>query len=70
MADILLIQPPVEDFYFTFKRSIPYGLASIAASLKQKGFSVEILGLPCKKQIKKNSPARRDALSSALVRQR
>ncbi len=43
MTDILLIQPPVEDFYFTYKRSIPYGLASIAASLQQHGFSVEIL---------------------------
>lgn len=43
MIDILLIQPPVEDFYFTFKRSIPYGLASIAACLIAKKFSVEIL---------------------------
>ena len=43
MTDILLIQPPIEDFYFTHKRSIPYGLMSIAASLKQYGFSVEIL---------------------------
>ncbi|MBF0412746.1 MAG: B12-binding domain-containing radical SAM protein [Desulfamplus sp.] len=43
MTDILLIQPPVEDFYFTYKRSIPYGLASIAASVQQHGFSVEIM---------------------------
>ncbi|MBF0200004.1 MAG: B12-binding domain-containing radical SAM protein [Desulfamplus sp.] len=43
MVDILLIQPPVEDFYFTHKRSIPWGLASIAASLRFHGFSVEIL---------------------------
>ncbi|WP_186441161.1 B12-binding domain-containing radical SAM protein, partial [Desulfamplus magnetovallimortis] len=43
MTDILLVQPPVEDFYFTYKRSIPYGLTSIAASLKSRGFSVEIL---------------------------
>ena len=43
MTDILLIQPPIEDFYFTHKRSIPYGLMSIAASLKHHGFSVEIL---------------------------
>ncbi len=43
MPHIILIQPPVEDFYFTFKRSIPYGLASIAASLSRRGFSVEIL---------------------------
>jgi radical SAM superfamily enzyme YgiQ (UPF0313 family) len=43
MTDILLIQPPVRDFYATAKRSIPYGLACIAASLIKHGFSVEIL---------------------------
>ncbi len=43
MTDILLVQPPVEDFYFTYKRTIPYGLASIASSLQQHKFSVEIL---------------------------
>lgn len=43
MVDILLIQPPIEDFYFTHKRSIPYGLMSIAAVLKDRGFSVALL---------------------------
>ncbi len=43
MPDIVLIQPPIEDYYFTFKRSIPYGLACIAAALEKKGFSVEII---------------------------
>ena len=43
MVDILLIQPPLQDFYLTSKRTIPYGLASIAASLEKEGFSVEIL---------------------------
>lgn len=43
MTDILLIQPPIRDFYATAKRSLPYGLASIAASLLRHGFSVEIL---------------------------
>ncbi|MFH2066442.1 MAG: radical SAM protein [Pseudomonadota bacterium] len=42
MADILLIQPPVRDFYLTRKRTIPYGLASIAAVLIQNGFTVEL----------------------------
>ncbi len=42
MADILLIQPPVRDFYLTQKRTIPYGLSSIAAVLIQNGFSVEL----------------------------
>jgi len=43
MIDILLIQPPVRDFYLTAKRSIPYGLACIAAFLLKHGFSVAIL---------------------------
>ena len=42
MTDILLIQPPIWDFYLTTKRTIPYGLASIAAGLIEAGFSVEI----------------------------
>lgn len=40
---ILLIQPPVRDFYFTAKRSIPYGLISIASSLRSAGFEVELI---------------------------
>ncbi len=40
MADILLIQPPIRDFYLTRKRTIPYGLTSIAAALIDNGFSV------------------------------
>ncbi len=43
MTDVLLIQPPIRDFYATAKRSIPYGLASIAAELIQHGFSVDII---------------------------
>ncbi|NNK01581.1 MAG: B12-binding domain-containing radical SAM protein, partial [Desulfatitalea sp.] len=43
MPDILLIQPPIEDFYLTLKRTVPYGLASIAAVLRRFGFSVAIL---------------------------
>ena len=43
MVDILLIQPPMADFYLTAKRTLPYGLASIAAAVKKKGFSVAIL---------------------------
>lgn len=40
--DILLIQPPVRDFYLTAKRTVPYGLISIAASLIKYGFSVQV----------------------------
>ncbi len=43
MPDILLLQPPIRDFYLTAKRTVPYGLACIAAALRQAGFSVEIL---------------------------
>ncbi len=42
MTDILLIQPPIRDFYLTAKRTIPYGLACIAATLRAAGFSTEI----------------------------
>ena len=42
-CDILLIQPPIRDFYLTAKRTIPYGLTSIAAVLIEAGFSVQIL---------------------------
>ncbi|MDM8523955.1 radical SAM protein [Desulfococcaceae bacterium HSG8] len=42
MTDILLIQPPIRDFYLTAKRTIPYGLACIAASLIRQGFSTAI----------------------------
>lgn len=43
MTDILLVQPPIRDFYLTAKRTIPYGLAAIAAVLVREGFSVEII---------------------------
>jgi radical SAM superfamily enzyme YgiQ (UPF0313 family) len=42
MTDILLIQPPIRDFYLTSKRTVPYGLSCIASSLLEAGFSVEI----------------------------
>lgn len=40
---ILLVQPPIRDFYFTAKRSIPYGLLSIAASLRKNDFDVSLI---------------------------
>ena len=43
MTDILLIQPPIRDFYLTVKRTIPYGLSCLAAALSEDGFSVQIL---------------------------
>jgi radical SAM superfamily enzyme YgiQ (UPF0313 family) len=43
MPDILLVQPPIRDFYLTAKRTLPYGLACIAACLERAGLSVAIL---------------------------
>jgi radical SAM superfamily enzyme YgiQ (UPF0313 family) len=40
---ILLIQPPVQDFYQTSIRTQPIGLAYLAASLQSRGHEVEIL---------------------------
>ncbi|MBU0970146.1 MAG: cobalamin-dependent protein, partial [Proteobacteria bacterium] len=40
---IILVQPPIEEFYLTRKRTIPYGLASICASLEARGYPTRIL---------------------------
>ncbi|NUM69018.1 B12-binding domain-containing radical SAM protein [candidate division KSB1 bacterium] len=40
---VLLIQPPVEDFYQTSIRTLPVGLLYLAGSLQQNGIAVEIL---------------------------
>ena len=42
MPDILLIQPPIRDFYLTAKRTQPYGLACIAGALRRQGFDVAV----------------------------
>jgi len=42
MPEILLIQPPIQDFYLTRKRTMPYGLACLAGSLEKAGFAVTI----------------------------
>ena len=42
MPDVLLIQPPVRDFYLTRQRTVPYGLACIAGALLEAGFRAEI----------------------------
>ncbi len=43
MPEVLLIQPPIQDFYLTAKRTLPYGLAVIAGALRRQGFSVGLL---------------------------
>ena len=43
MLDILLIQPPIRDFYLTAKRTIPHGLGLIAKACEKKGYTVAVL---------------------------
>jgi radical SAM superfamily enzyme YgiQ (UPF0313 family) len=43
MPDVLLLQPPIRDFYLTRKRTQPYGLACLAGSLQGAGLSVAII---------------------------
>lgn len=50
--DVILVQPPIQDFYLTKKRTIPYGLSSMAANIRQKGFNVEILDALASKKVK------------------
>jgi radical SAM superfamily enzyme YgiQ (UPF0313 family) len=47
---VLLIQPPVRDFYETSIRTQPIGLAYLAASLQTGGFDVDILDCRQKKK--------------------
>ena len=51
---VLLVQPPIRDFYLTRKRTMPHGLACLAAALLADGFEVQIL----------------DALASSRTRKR
>ena len=51
---ILLIQPPIRDFYQTSIRTQPIGLAYLAASLKTHGYEVEILH--CQTEKKRSIP--------------
>jgi radical SAM superfamily enzyme YgiQ (UPF0313 family) len=58
MTDIVLVQPPIRDFYLTAKRTVPYGLACIASPLLNAGWSVEIIdGLASRKAKKIELPA-------------
>ncbi|MCP4023915.1 MAG: radical SAM protein [Desulfobacteraceae bacterium] len=53
MSNIVLIQPPIRDFYLTQKRTIPYGLASIAGTLRRQGFDVDLFDALASKKAKK-----------------
>jgi len=43
MADIVLVQPPFEDFYATGVRTLPLGLMYVAAALARDGFSAALI---------------------------
>ncbi len=43
MPDVVLVQPPIEDYYLTAKRTVPYGLLGLAACLEKAGFSVQLV---------------------------
>jgi radical SAM superfamily enzyme YgiQ (UPF0313 family) len=51
---ILLVQPPIQDFYRTVIRTQPIGLAYLGAALKSHGVEVEILD--CQTERKKSIP--------------
>lgn len=51
---VLLIQPPIRDFYNTPVRTQPIGLAYIAASLREHGHEVDILD--CRSDKKHEAP--------------
>ena len=51
---ILLIQPPIRDFYQTSIRTQPIGLAYLASSLQSHGYEVEILD--CQTEKKRSIP--------------
>jgi radical SAM superfamily enzyme YgiQ (UPF0313 family) len=51
---ILLMQPPIQDFYRTSIRTQPIGLAYLAASLRNHGHEVEIVD--CQTEKKKSIP--------------
>ena len=51
---VLLIQPPIRDFYHTPVRTQPIGLAYIAASLRSNGHEVDILD--CRSGREKKAP--------------
>ncbi len=51
---VLLIQPPIQDFYYTSIRTQPIGLAYIASSLRKDGHAVGMLD--CRANGKKEIP--------------
>lgn len=67
---VLLIQPPIQDFYRTKFREYPLGLLYIASSLKAEGFIVDILDARAEKtESKAPLPAQLSHLSNYYTRE-
>ena len=68
---IVLVQPPVEDFYFTPHRSSALGLQSLAAAWTKRGHNCHILNFSLEKPLKKKFPLpeKLEYLSPWLTRQ-
>ncbi len=52
MPDVVLIAPPIQEFYLTKKRTVPYGLAAIAGSLEAEGFTCTIIDALARDKVK------------------
>lgn len=64
-TNIVLIQPPIRDFYLTAKRTFPYGLACIAAVLTDRGYGVTLIdGLATAKSRIADPPPEMDYLKA------
>ena len=55
-ARVILVQPPICDFYLTKKRTLPYGLMSIAAGLQHDGYEVSIIDALATDKFKRRTP--------------
>lgn len=68
---IVLVQPPVEDFYFTPHRSSTLGLQSLADAWTKRGHNCHILNFPLEKPLKKKLllPEKLEYLSPWLIKQ-
>jgi len=67
---ILLIQPPIRDFYRTEFREYPLGLLYLAASLEKAGFEAEILDArKCAKPQKISLPGKLSYLNSFYTKE-
>jgi radical SAM superfamily enzyme YgiQ (UPF0313 family) len=55
-CQVVLLQPPIRDYYLTAKRTIPYGLARMAAVLQREGISVALLDALATRRARPQAP--------------